>query len=82
MLNALLSLYQASLTDTDPPRCRFPENRIFGEDWLLRVVLEQWQTFPPRHSRFPFLPFSPQARVYSEAQLPTPFASRPKVSKF
>jgi hypothetical protein len=78
MLNALFDLYQASrIAGTDPPQCRYPENRIFGEDWLLRVVLEEWQTFPPRRSRFPFLPFPRQTRVYSEAQLPTPFARRP-----
>jgi hypothetical protein len=76
MLNALFGLYEAGLTQ-DPPGCRFPPNRVFGEDWLLRVVLEQWQKHPPRRSRFPFLPFPPRARVYSEAQLPTPFARRP-----
>jgi len=78
MLNALFGLYQAGLNaGTDPPECRFPENRIFGEDWLLRVVLEQWQERPPQRSRLPFLPLPPGARVYSEAQLPTPFARRP-----
>jgi hypothetical protein len=77
MLDALFALYRASRTQY-PPECRFPENRIFGEDWLLRVVLEEWQTFPPRRSRFPYLPLPKRARVYSEAQLPTPFAARPR----
>ena len=77
MWRHLLNLYEESKLNTGTPVCMFKETLIFEEGWLLRSVLREWKTHPPT-SELPFLPFPPNARVYSEGQLFTPFKVRPK----
>ena len=77
MWNHLLELYRESKLNAGDPECLFKETLIFEEGWLLRSVLKEWKT-SSRRSKFGFFQFPPNARVYSEGQLFTPFKVRPK----
>jgi hypothetical protein len=77
MWRHLLELYDESLLNEGHPKCLFAETEVFNEGWLLRSVLKEWKT-SSRRSRFAFFRFPPDARVYSEGQLFTPFKVRPK----
>jgi hypothetical protein len=57
------------------PKCIFAETLIFNEGWLLRGILEKWRGLKGQ-SKFPFLPFPKGVKIYSEAQLYTPFKKR------
>jgi hypothetical protein len=71
----LLQLYEESRLNEGEPDCTFAETLIFDEGWLLRSVLTAWRT-GSTSSQLPFLPFPPDARIYSEGQLRTPFRAR------
>jgi hypothetical protein len=75
MWELLVNLYQESLINQGEPRCLFPETKVFNEGWLLRSVLKVWKT-SDQSSQLGFLPLPPDAKVYSEGQLRTPFAAR------
>ena len=75
MLQELLQIYDQSQVNAGKPECSFAETLIFNEGWLLRAVLKEWQD-QPSSSGLDFLPFPRNARVYSEAQLYTPFKAR------
>lgn len=75
MWNHLRDIYEESRLNRGRPECLFAETLIFNEGWLLRSVLRQWKTSSPGSS-LPFLPFPPDAKVYSEGQLFTPFKAR------
>jgi hypothetical protein len=75
MWNLLLAIYEANLLNVGEPKCLFAETQIFNEGWLLRSVLQAWKTNSPA-SESPFLPIPKDAKVYSEAQLFTPFKVR------
>ena len=75
MLRELLQIYDASRTNPGKPECTFAETLIFNEGWLLRGVLKEWQSWT-QPARFGFLPFPERSKVYSEAQLYTPFKAR------
>jgi len=75
MLRELLKLYDKSRTNPGKPACTFAETLIFNEGWLLRGVLNEWQGWT-QPARFSFLPFPQGVKVYSEAQLYTPFRAR------
>lgn len=75
MLPELLKIYNESRINPGEPKCLFAETLIFNEGWMLRAVLKEWLSASQR-SRFGFLPFPPGAKVYSEAQLYTPFKAR------
>jgi len=75
MIRELLRVYDASRTNPGKPECTFAETLIFNEGWLLRGVLQEWQSWT-QPARFSFLPFPKGIVVYSEAQLYTPFKAR------
>ena len=75
MIQELLRIYDASRTNPDKPECTFAETLIFNEGWLLRGVIKEWQSWT-QPARFSFLPFPEGIKVYSEAQLYTPFKAR------
>lgn len=71
----LMEIYRESKLNDGKPECIFGETLIFNEGWLLRAVLEKWRKLDGA-SKFPFLPFPDNTRIYSEAQLFTPFKKR------
>lgn len=75
MWKHLLELYRESKLNAAEPACLFAETQSFNEGWLLRSVLREWKT-SSRRSDFPFFRFPPNAKVYSEGQLRTPFKAR------
>jgi hypothetical protein len=75
MLKELIEVYKAGLLNKGVPECLFPETLIFNEGWLLRTVLAEWKAGSAK-SRFGFLPFPDDAKIYSEGQLYTPFKAR------
>jgi hypothetical protein len=78
MLRELLTIYEQSQVNPGKPGKRsslFAETLIFNEGWLLRAVLKEWRS-RAGPSRLDFLPFPPGVKVYSEAQLYTPFKAR------
>jgi hypothetical protein len=75
MLKELIEVYEAGLINMGAPECLFPETLIFNEGWLLRTVLMEWKAGSDK-SRFGFLPFPDDAKIYSEGQLYTPFKAR------
>ena len=75
MIGELLRIYNLSRTNAGKPECTFAETLIFNEGWLLRGVLKHWQSWT-QLARFSFLPFPEGVKVYSEAQLYTPFKAR------
>jgi hypothetical protein len=76
----LLEIYEESRLNEEKPECLFAETLIFNEGWLLRSVLKEWKT-NSRRSQFAFFRFPPDARVYSEGQLRTPFKARSRKDK-
>lgn len=75
MISALTQLYKSGQLDKN--QCEFPETLIFNEGWLLRSILTKWKLHTGE-SKFPFLPFPKDVRIYSESQLRTPFKRKPK----
>lgn len=75
MIEELLKIYDNSNLNEGRPKCIFAETLIFNEGWLMRAILEKWRRFE-NHSKFPFLPFPKDAKIYSEAQLYSPFRKR------
>jgi hypothetical protein len=69
MLKRIHSLIDA--VDRKPQR--FPPTIIYNEGWMLRLVLD-W--FESHHLTNHVLSFRPEATWYSEALLPTPFKAR------
>ena len=78
MWKHLIELYEQSRLNAGQPECLFAETLIFNEGWLLRSALKAWKEWKTsaRRSQFAFLPFPPDARIYSEGQLRTPFKAR------
>jgi hypothetical protein len=76
MIRELLNIYSQSRVNTEEPKCLVVETKIFNEGWLLRGVLKRWHTLET--SKFPFLPFTDQSKIYSEGQIYTPFKELPK----
>lgn len=74
MIEILNSLYEAGKFND---KCAFPETLIFNEGWLLRSILNKFKYSRTKLS-FPFLPFPEDSRIFSEAQLSTPFNKSPK----
>jgi hypothetical protein len=71
----LLKIYQENCLNEGNPECLFAETLLFNEGWLLRSVLKEWK-IGSMTPELTFLPFPPDARVYSEGQLRTPFKVR------
>ncbi len=80
MPRKLLEVYNAGLLNQDRPQCLFPETLLFNEGWLLRAVLMAWKA-RGSESRFGFLPFPEDTKLYSEGQLYTPFKARSRGDK-
>lgn len=80
MIEELLKIYDNSNLNEGEPKCIFAETLIFNEGWLLRAILEKWRGLKD-HSKFPFLPFPKDVKIYSEAQLFTPFKKRSRYDK-
>jgi hypothetical protein len=75
MIPELLQIYRANCTNPGQPECTFAETLLFNEGWLLRGVLKAWASWTGP-ARFSFLPFLEGSKLYSEAQLYTPFKAR------
>lgn len=75
MIRELLQIYHANRTNPGQPECTFAETLLFSEGWLLRGVLKEWAGWT-EPARFGFLPFPEGSKLYSEAQLYTPFKAR------
>jgi len=75
MWHHLLRIYEESQLNAGPPACLFAETLIFNEGWLLRSVLRRWKAVSERATA-PYARFPPDATIYSEGMLPTPFKPR------
>jgi hypothetical protein len=76
----LMEIYNGSRLNDGEPDCIFAETLIFNEGWLLRGVLERWRRSKGQ-SKFAFLPFPDNIKIYSEAQLFTPFKRRLRIHR-
>jgi hypothetical protein len=69
----MLERIHALIDAVDREPRRFPPTLIYNEGWMLRLVLDWFQSHRlPDH----VLHFQPEATWYSEALLPTPFRAR------
>jgi len=75
MLHELLHIYNQGRINPGEPACLFAETLIFNEGWMLRGALKAWAS-SLQGSQFGFTPFPAGVKVYSEAQLYTPFKAR------
>lgn len=80
IIEKLMEIYSSSILNDGKPECIFAETQIFNEGWLLRGILEKWKMWS-KPSKFQFLPFPDNVRIYSEAQLFTPFKKRSRSDK-
>jgi hypothetical protein len=80
MIKELMKIYNNSKLNDGKPKCIFAETLVFNEGWLLRGILEKWRELKSQ-SKFPFLPFPKSVKIYSEAQLYTPFKKRSRNDK-
>ena len=80
MIKELMEIYNNSKLNEGKPECIFAETLIFNEGWLLRGILEKGRRWKSQ-SKIPFLPFPNGAKIYSEAQLYTPFKKRARNDK-
>jgi hypothetical protein len=80
MIDELLRIYDESRLNRGQPESLVNPTLIFNEGWLLRAVLRQWK-LAPGESGLPFLPFPADAKIFSEGQLSSPFASRQRGDK-
>lgn len=80
MIEELLRIYEENQLNRGQPESLFNPTLIFNEGWLLRAVLRQWKLAPGK-SRLPFLPFPPDAKMYSEGQLYTAIVPRQRGDK-
>lgn len=75
IIEKLMEIYNGSKLNAEKPKCIFAETLVFNEGWLLRGILERWRKCELT-TKFPFLPFPDNIKIYSEAQLRTPFKKR------
>ena len=79
MINELMKIYNNSRLNDGKPECIFAPTLVFNEGWLLRTILKRWRRL--KRKSFPFLPYPDNVKIYSEAQLYTPFKMRSRNDK-
>ena len=79
MIEELLEIYNNSKLNKGEPKCIFAENElIFNEGWLLIEILKRCKELKGK-TKFPFLPFPDDVKIYTEGQLYTPFKAISKI---
>lgn len=73
MIEELMKIYNNSMLNKGEPKCIFAESElVFNEGWLLIEILKRWKELKGK-TKFSFLPFPDDVKVFTEGQLYTPF---------